>query len=94
MFVAGLGSTALVLSIAAPFGGSYWYGLTLLSPLAGAYYWNRGSREEQFAVGNVDTVHRRSIEWHAMYTLYCYALVADNSSCKLAAKSAGQDGHC
>lgn len=46
----GLGSTALVLSIAAPFGGNYWYGLTLLSPLAGGYYWKRGSREEQFAV--------------------------------------------
>ena len=47
---AGLGSTALVLSIAAPFGGSYWYGLTALSPLAGYYYWQRGSRQEEFAV--------------------------------------------
>ena len=46
----GLGSTALVLSIAAPFGGSYWYGLTALSPLAGGYYWQRGSRTEEFAV--------------------------------------------
>ena len=43
---AGLGSTALVLSIAAP-GGSYWYGLTLLSPLAGSYYLNQGDREEE-----------------------------------------------
>ncbi len=47
---AGLGSTALVLSIAAPFGGSYWYALTLLSPLAGGYYWQRGSRVEEVAV--------------------------------------------
>ena len=47
---AGLGSTALVLSIAAPFGGSYWYALTALSPLAGIYYWQRGSRTEEFAV--------------------------------------------
>ena len=46
----GLGSTALVLSIAAPFGGSYWYGLTALSPLAGIYYWQKGSRVEEFAV--------------------------------------------
>ena len=47
---AGLGSTALVLSIAAPFGGSYWYALTALSPLAGIYYWQKGSRVEEFAV--------------------------------------------
>ncbi len=47
---AGLGSTALVLSIAAPFGGTYWYALTLLSPLAGGYYWQRGSRVEEVAV--------------------------------------------
>jgi len=47
---AGLGSTALVLSIAAPFGGSYWYALTLLSPLADGYYWQRGSRVEEVAV--------------------------------------------
>ncbi|KAL3158328.1 hypothetical protein ABBQ38_010570 [Trebouxia sp. C0009 RCD-2024] len=46
----GLGSTALVLSIAAPFGGSYWYALTALSPLAGIYYWQKGSRIEEFAV--------------------------------------------
>ncbi|KAK9812739.1 hypothetical protein WJX72_002877 [[Myrmecia] bisecta] len=47
---AGLASTALVLSIAAPFGGNSWYGLTLLSPLAGAYYWQRGTREEEFKI--------------------------------------------
>jgi len=48
----GLGSTALVLSTAAPFGlgGSYWYGLTALSPLAGLYYWQRATRQEEFAV--------------------------------------------
>ncbi len=50
MLHAGLGSTALVLSIAAPFGGTYWYALTLLSPLAGGYYWQRGSRVEEVAV--------------------------------------------
>lgn len=55
---AGLGSTALVLSIAAPFGGNYWYGLTLLSPLAGGYYWQRGSREEHFAVCRSETAQR------------------------------------
>lgn len=46
----GLASTALVLSIAAPFGGNAWYGLTALSPLAGVYYWQRGERDEEVAV--------------------------------------------
>ena len=39
-----------MLSIAAPFGGSYWYGLTALSPLAGLYYFQKGTREEECAV--------------------------------------------
>ena len=47
---AGLASTALVLSIAAPFGGQNWYYLTLLSPLSGAYYWQRGTRQEEMQV--------------------------------------------
>lgn len=47
---AGLASTALVLSIAAPFGGSNWYYLTLLSPLSGFYYWQRGTRQEEVQV--------------------------------------------
>ena len=46
----GLASTALVLSIAAPFGGNAWYGMTALSPLAGVYYWQRGERDEEVAV--------------------------------------------
>jgi len=46
----GLASTALVLSIAAPFGGQAWYWLTALSPLAGVYYWQRGTRVEEFLV--------------------------------------------
>jgi Cofactor assembly of complex C subunit B len=48
--VPGLGSTALVLSIAAPFGGSNWYWLTLLSPLAGAYYLQKGNRQEEVCI--------------------------------------------
>ena len=48
---AGLASTALVLSIALPFGGNNWYWLTALSPLAGGYYWQRGNRMEEFQVG-------------------------------------------
>ncbi len=47
---AGLASTALVLSIAVPFGGSKWYLLTALSPLAGVYYWQRGTRLEEIQV--------------------------------------------
>lgn len=47
---AGLMSTALVLSIALPFGGQNWYWLAALSPLAGGYYWQRGTRQEDFKV--------------------------------------------
>ena len=47
---AGLASTALVLSIAAPFGGNAWYALTALSPLSGFYYWQRGTRREEVLV--------------------------------------------
>ncbi len=36
-----------MLSIAAPFGGSWWYGITLISPAAGAYYLRKGDREEE-----------------------------------------------
>jgi hypothetical protein len=46
----GLASTALVLSIAAPVGGSNWYWLTALSPLAGVYYWQKATRQEEFQV--------------------------------------------
>eukprot|EP01024_Parvocaulis_polyphysoides_P035512 TRINITY_DN3145_c1_g1_i3.p1 TRINITY_DN3145_c1_g1~~TRINITY_DN3145_c1_g1_i3.p1 ORF type:complete len:302 (-),score=50.38 TRINITY_DN3145_c1_g1_i3:182-1087(-) len=46
----GLGSTALVLSIALPQIGNWWYLLTLLSPLAGLYYFQRGTREEEIRV--------------------------------------------
>ena len=44
---AGLASTALVLSIAAPFGGNLWYGLTSISPFAGVYYLQKGNRQEE-----------------------------------------------
>jgi hypothetical protein len=46
----GLGSTALVLSIAAPFGGNWWYALCALSPAAGAYYLKNAERTEEFRV--------------------------------------------
>jgi hypothetical protein len=46
----GLGSAALVLSIAAPFGGNWWYLITLISPAAGAYYLRQGNRQEEFKV--------------------------------------------
>ena len=39
-----------MLSIALPFGGSKWYLLTGLSPLAGVYYWQRGTRQEEIQV--------------------------------------------
>jgi hypothetical protein len=45
-----LASTALVLSIAAPFGGNWWYLMTLISPAAGAYYFKNAERTEEFQV--------------------------------------------
>lgn len=42
-----LGSLALVLEIQVPSVGGYWWGLTLLSPLAGAYYWAAASANEE-----------------------------------------------
>lgn len=57
----GLGSAALVLSIAAPFGGNLWYLITLISPAAGAYYLRKGDRQEEvsrsFTCASLCTAH-------------------------------------
>lgn len=45
-----LASVALVLTIAVPEGGNNWFWLTVLSPLAGVYYWQRASRKEEIKV--------------------------------------------
>ncbi|XVF16100.1 hypothetical protein REPUB_Repub10bG0002100 [Reevesia pubescens] len=45
-----LASVALVLTITVPDVGNNWFWITLLSPLAGAYYWKRASRKEQIKV--------------------------------------------
>ncbi|KAK1295522.1 hypothetical protein QJS10_CPA16g00810 [Acorus calamus] len=45
-----LASVALVLSITVPKGGNNWFWLTVLSPLAGVYYWRRAARKEQIKV--------------------------------------------
>ena len=45
-----LASTALVLSIAAPWGGNAWYLLCLLSPAAGVYYLQNATRTEEMKV--------------------------------------------
>ncbi|KAJ9564238.1 hypothetical protein OSB04_000204, partial [Centaurea solstitialis] len=45
-----MASVALVLTITVPNVGNNWFALTLLSPLAGAYYWKRASRKEQIKV--------------------------------------------
>ncbi|KAI3811877.1 hypothetical protein L1987_16573 [Smallanthus sonchifolius] len=45
-----LASVALVLTITVPDVGNNWFGLTIFSPLAGAYYWKRASRKEQIKV--------------------------------------------
>ncbi|KAE8665691.1 Cofactor assembly of complex C isoform 2 [Hibiscus syriacus] len=45
-----LASVALVLTITFPDVGNNWFWITVLSPLAGAYYWKRASRNEQIKV--------------------------------------------
>ncbi|KAF3435321.1 hypothetical protein FNV43_RR22408 [Rhamnella rubrinervis] len=45
-----LASVALVLTITVPDFGNNWFWLTILSPLAGVYYWKRASRKEQIKV--------------------------------------------
>lgn len=42
-----MGSVALVLSILVPSVGNWWYLLTLLSPAAWFYYFQKGERVEQ-----------------------------------------------
>ncbi|KAG6383227.1 hypothetical protein SASPL_157034 [Salvia splendens] len=45
-----LASVALVLTITYPDIGNNWFWLTILSPLAGVYYWKKASRKEQIQV--------------------------------------------
>ncbi|CAA0843100.1 cofactor assembly of complex C [Striga hermonthica] len=45
-----LASVALVLTITYPDVGNNWFWLTVLSPLAGVYYWTKASRKEQIKV--------------------------------------------
>ncbi|KAI9176274.1 hypothetical protein LWI28_000644 [Acer negundo] len=45
-----LASVGLVLTITFPDVGNNWFWITILSPLAGAYYWKRASRKEQIKV--------------------------------------------
>ncbi|RDX64070.1 Protein COFACTOR ASSEMBLY OF COMPLEX C SUBUNIT B CCB1, chloroplastic [Mucuna pruriens] len=45
-----LASVALVLTITFPDVGNNWFWITILSPLAGVYYWTRASRKEQIKV--------------------------------------------
>ena len=46
----GLGSAALVTSIAVPWVGDSAYWMTALSPAAGAYYWKNAERKETMRV--------------------------------------------
>lgn len=45
-----LASVGLVLTITFPDVGNNWFWITILSPLAGLYYWKRASRKEQIKV--------------------------------------------
>lgn len=45
-----LGSFGLILSILLPDVGNYAYGVTLLSPYAGIYYWNNAQRIDEVKV--------------------------------------------
>lgn len=50
-----LACTALVLSIAVPQVGSWWYAMCLVSPAAGTYYWKNAERTEEFRVKMVSS---------------------------------------
>ncbi|CAH8360979.1 unnamed protein product [Eruca vesicaria subsp. sativa] len=45
-----LASVGLVLTITVPDFGNNWFFITILSPLAGAYYWKKASRKEEIKV--------------------------------------------
>ncbi|VVB04163.1 unnamed protein product [Arabis nemorensis] len=45
-----LASVGLVLTITVPDVGNNWFFITILSPLAGAYYWKKASRKEEIKV--------------------------------------------
>ncbi|KAJ4901074.1 cofactor assembly of complex C [Raphanus sativus] len=45
-----LASVGLVLTITLPDFGNNWFFITILSPLAGAYYWKKASRKEEIKV--------------------------------------------
>lgn len=68
----GLASIALVLSTVYPEPGSWWYALTLLSPLAGVYYFQKGERQEEVKVS------RLSYSFHAWW-LFCIISIMANS---------------
>lgn len=46
----GLFSLGLVLSITVPVAHNGWYGLALLSPAAGLFYWQKAGRTEQISI--------------------------------------------
>uniref|UniRef100_A0A7S0S0U4 Uncharacterized protein n=1 Tax=Chlamydomonas leiostraca TaxID=1034604 RepID=A0A7S0S0U4_9CHLO len=46
----GMASVALVMSLLVPQVGNWWYGLTLLSPAAWFYYFQKGTREEEVRI--------------------------------------------
>ena len=54
--VSGMASVALVLSILVPSVGNWWYLLTLLSPAAWFYYFQKGERVEQVSVAPAQPV--------------------------------------
>ena len=75
---AGLASTALVLSIAAPFGGNLWYGLTSFSPFAGVYYLQKGDRQEEVRSAVLPVTSRYSWQVTASH-LYTQSFGVDGS---------------
>lgn len=58
----GMGSVALVLSVLVPSVGNWWYALTLLSPLAAVYYFQRGERAEEVKVKMVTSDDDRTTD--------------------------------
>lgn len=81
---AGMASVALVLSILVPSVGNWWYLLTLVSPAAWFYYFQKGERVEQVRLGSDLQQEQLQVLSSAPYSWLCLcgcALCCGSCSC-------------
>jgi hypothetical protein len=72
----GMASVALVLSILVPSVGNWWYLLTLLSPAAWFYYFQKGERVEQVRA------HRQAAPCHNLFCCCCSRSTKQEQTCR------------